>query len=47
MPTNTHSLFYTKVIDKVIVAELDNQKGTLNTELQLLGMDINAQKDKG
>ncbi|MBQ3604936.1 MAG: hypothetical protein II990_01640, partial [Muribaculaceae bacterium] len=46
MPTNTHSLFYTKVIDKVVIAELDNQKETLNTELQLLGMDINAQKDK-
>lgn len=46
MPTNTHSLFYIKVIDKVVIAELDNQKETLNTELQLLGMDINAQKDK-
>ena len=46
MPTNTHSLFYTKVIDKVVVAELDNQKETLNTELELLGMDINVQKDR-
>ena len=46
MPTNTHSLFYTKIVDKVVVAELDNQKETLNTELQLLGMDINTQKDK-
>ena len=46
MPTNTHSLFYTKVVDKVVTAELDNQKATLNTELEHLGMDINMQKDK-
>lgn len=45
MPTNTHSLFYTKVIDKVVIAELDNQKETLNTELRLLGMDLEEQRD--
>lgn len=46
MPTNTHSLFYTKVIDNVVAAELDNQKVTLNTELNRLDGDIKAQKDK-
>lgn len=32
MPTNTHSLLYTKVVDTVIVAELDNQKEVLSDE---------------
>lgn len=40
MPTNTHSLFYTKVVDNVVVAELDNQKETLENERALLGSDI-------
>lgn len=45
MPTNTHSLFYTKVIDKVIVAELDNQKAVLNNEVGLLETGINTKYD--
>lgn len=40
MPTNTHSLFYTKTVDKVVVAELDNQKESLKSEIELLGTDI-------
>lgn len=32
MPTNTHSLLYTKVVDTVVVAELDNQKEVLSDE---------------
>ncbi len=40
MPTNTHSLFYTKVVDKVVVAELDNQKNVLTSEANLLDADI-------
>ncbi len=45
MPTNTHSLFYTKVIDKVVVAELDNQKATLKDEVGLLDGGINIKYD--
>lgn len=40
MPTNTHSLFYTKTVDKVVVAELDNQKESLKHEIDLLGTDV-------
>jgi len=45
MPTNTHSLFYTKVVDKVIVTELDNQKATLNNEVGFLDAGINTKYD--
>lgn len=45
MPTNTHSLFYTKVIDKVVVTELDNQKATLNHEIGFLDAGINTKYD--
>ena len=45
MPTNTHSLFYTKVVDKVAVAELDNQKAVLNKEVGLLEEGINLKYD--
>lgn len=45
MPTNTHSLFYTKVIDKVVIAELDNQKATLRNEAGLLDEGINIKYD--
>ena len=40
MPTNTHSLLYTKVIDKVVVAELDNQRAVFNDAFNLTDKDI-------
>lgn len=40
MPTNTHSLLYTKVIDKVVVAELDNQRAVFNDAANLTDKDI-------
>lgn len=40
MPTNTHSLLYTKVIDKVVVAELDNQLAVFDDALYLTDKEI-------
>lgn len=40
MPTNTHSLLYTKVIDKVVVAELDNQRAVFSDAANLTDKDI-------
>lgn len=40
MPTNTHSLLYTKIIDKVVVAELDNQRAVFNEAFNLTDKDI-------
>lgn len=43
MPTNTHSLLYTKVIDMVAVAELDNQRAIYERASNLSGDDITKQ----
>jgi hypothetical protein len=40
MPTNTHSLLYTKVIDKVVVAELDNQRAVFDVAVSLTDKEI-------
>ena len=40
MPTNTHSLLYTKVIDKVVIAELDHQRDVFENAANLTDKDI-------
>lgn len=46
MPTNTHSLLYTKVVDTVVVAELDNQREVLEDESQKQNQDLINERDQ-